>query len=35
MSLWYEPTGPSSAESIADTFVELVLHGVKGGKRRA
>jgi AcrR family transcriptional regulator len=35
MSLWYEPTGPASADDIAETFVGLLLHGVRGPKRRA
>jgi AcrR family transcriptional regulator len=33
MSLWYEPTGPASADDIADTFADLLLHGVSGAKR--
>lgn len=32
MSLWYEPTGPASADEIADTFVGLLLHGIRGAE---
>jgi TetR/AcrR family transcriptional regulator, cholesterol catabolism regulator len=32
VGMWYQPSGPYSVARIADTFVDLVLHGVVGAK---
>lgn len=32
MGLWYEPSGPTSAQQLTGTFLDLMLHGLRGAQ---